>query len=228
MSVANFSPSFPIAVPPPPSQRTLADLLSDLGDIDPSRICYPPAVGMATEQDLLAMHAQQDRICELVDGILVEKPMGLPESLLAAAIISFLRAFVKPRKLGFITGESGPMRLFPGLVRIPDVAFISWTRAGGRVPREQVPSLAPDLAIEVLSPSNTRGEMARKLRENFSAGVRLVWIFDPPSRTVAVYTTPDQFTTLGENDVLDGGDVLPGFTLPLAELFAEVDEQGNG
>jgi Uma2 family endonuclease len=89
-----------------------------------------------------------------------------------------------------------------------------------------VPQLAPDLAVEVLSPSNTRAEMARKRGEYFRAGVRLVWEIDPRKRGVRVYTAADQFTDLSAGDALDGGTVLPGFTLPLADLFAELDRHG--
>ena len=84
--------------------------------------------------------------------------------------------------------------------------------------------LAPDLAVEVLSKSNSRGEMQRKLRDYFAAGTKLVWYVDPKKRTVRVYTDPDNAATLTEDRTLDGGDVLPGFTLRLRELFAELDD----
>src|SRR5688572_33054470 len=109
------------------------------------------------------------------------------------------------------------MELFAGLVRIPDVAFVSWARVpGGRVPAEPVPHLAPDLAVEVLSESNTPREMARKRREYFRATVRLVWEVDPRVRTVAVYVSDAApLLVLTADDTLDGREVLPGFTLPL-------------
>src|SRR5206468_1626606 len=78
---------------------------------------------------------------------------------------------------------------------------------------------APDLAVEVLSKGNTRAEMDRKLREYFAAGVRLVWLIDPKTRTARVHTSPEEMTRLGEGDTLDGGDVLPGFALPLRDLL---------
>lgn len=79
--------------------------------------------------------------------------------------------------------------------------------------------MVPDWAVGVLSVSNTDREMARKLDDYFTAGVRLVWYIDPRARTVEVNTPPDRFVSLGEGDTLDGGDVLPGFALPLRELF---------
>jgi Uma2 family endonuclease len=109
-------------------------------------------------------------------------------------------------------------------VRIPDVAFVSWERLPGRrIPSEPIPDLAPDLAVEVLSPGNTPGEMARKRQEYFAAGVQLVWIVDPVARTVAVYTAPEQSTVLQAAQTLAGEPVLPGFTLPLRRLFAALD-----
>jgi Uma2 family endonuclease len=91
-----------------------------------------------------------------------------------------------------------------------------------------VPSVAPALAVEVLSDSNTPDEMARKRQEYFDAGTKLVWEveLDPPA--VRVYTAPEQFTTLGIDDTLDGGDVLPGFTLSIREWFARALREGPG
>jgi Uma2 family endonuclease len=213
----------------PGSIETLADLLEQLGDIAPERVRLRPPPGTATEQDVLEVHARTGRLCELVDGVLVEKGVGFRESLLACAFIEFLRSFVRPRNLGLVTGESGMMRLAAGLVRIPDVAFISWERLPDRrVPSEPIPGLAPDIAIEVLSQSNTRREMARKRQEYFAAGVWLVWQVDPVTRTVEVYTTPEQYTLLHETDTLEGGAALPGFVLALREVFAELDRQGQG
>jgi Uma2 family endonuclease len=207
---------------------TLADLLDRLGDIPLERIRFRPPLGTATEADVLAAAAAPcKRLCELVEGVLVEKTTGYQESSLAGFLLGLLNAFVIPRNLGIVTGADGAVRLFAGLVRIPDVAFASWGRLPGRSrPTNPVPHLVPDLAVEVLSASNTPGEMARKRQDYFAAGVGLVWQIDPEARTVEVYTAADVFTTLGERDTLDGGAVLPGFTLPLSDLFAELDRHG--
>jgi Uma2 family endonuclease len=207
--------------------HTFADLLDQLGGISPKRVRFHPLPG--TEQDLLDIHAREGRLYELVNGILVEKAMGFKESCLAVALQAYFLAFVKPRKLGLVAGEAGMLRLCSGLVRIPDVSFISWERIPGRrMPAEPIPTLAPDLAVEIRSEGNTKAEMDRKLQEYFSAGVLLVWIIAPEARTVTVYCAPDQFTVLTEKETLDGGDVLPGFSLPVADLFAELDQQGTG
>lgn len=209
--------------------KTLADLLEQLGGIAPERVRFRPAPGTATEEDVLAIDDHEDRLCELVDGVLVEKAMGLRESVLAGVLIEILRRFVRPRNLGLVTGEAGTMRLRAGLVRMPDVAFISWSRLPNRrVPTAPIPDVAPDLAVAVLSAGNTPGEMARKRQEYFAAGVQSVWQVDPHTRTVEVFTAPDQSTVLHEAQTLEGGTVLPGFALPLHELFAELDRQGEG
>ena len=93
---------------------------------------------------------------------------------------------------------------------------------GKTVPAEAIPDLAPDLAVEVLREGNTKGEMKRKLKEYFFNGVRLVWYIDIKKRTAAVYTSPDQGAPLSEGQTLDGGDVVPGFRLPLRSLFARM------
>jgi Uma2 family endonuclease len=216
-----------VAAAAPADDETVADLLERLGNIPPNRVRMRPWPGTATEADWLALAARHDgKLYELVDGVLVEKAMGLNESGLALALGSLLRAFVVPRNLGMVTGPDGGMRL-AGPVRLPDVSFISWDRLPGRRrPTAPVPDVAPDLAVEVLSASNTPAEMERKRGEYFRAGVRLVWIADPGSRTVDVYTSPDQVTRLTEADTLDGGAVLPGFALSLRDWFAELDRHG--
>src|SRR5687768_16806477 len=101
---------------------TMADLLERLGDIPPHRVRLRPAPGTATEADVVAIEARENRLFELVDGVLVEKPMGLPESILAGLILTMLNNFVLPRKLGKVAGADGMLKLVVGLVRIPDVA----------------------------------------------------------------------------------------------------------
>jgi Uma2 family endonuclease len=209
------------------SIETIEDLLDHLGGVAPGRVLVRPPVGTATEADLIAVNERKQGIFELVDGTLVEKAMGYPESFLALFLGGLLNAFVIPRNLGIVTGPDGMMRLYPGLVREPDLAFVAWNRIpGGRVPTEPIAGFAPDLAVEVLSPSNTKAEMARKRREYFEAGVRLVWEVDPRARVVEVYESPEHSTRLDESQTLEGGDVLPGFALPLADLFGELDRQG--
>ena len=191
------------------------------------RIRIHPSPGTATVQDVLDLEQREGKLFELVEGVLVEKAVGFIESGLAGFLLGVLNAFVLPRNLGIVTGEAGTVELMPGLVRIPDVAFTRWERLPGRrYPTAPIPRLAPNLAVEVLSQSNTPGEMAAKRQDYFTAGVELVWEIDPDLRTVAVYTSTTQVTSLTAADTLEGGSVLPGFTLPLQELFAELDRHG--
>jgi len=115
---------------------SLADLLEQLGGISPKRVRFRPAPGTATEKDVLAIHDHEDRLYELVHGVLVEKAIGFRESLLAGMLIEILGGFVRARNLGLVTAPDSTMRLAPGLVRIPDVAFISWDR----FPNRRVPT----------------------------------------------------------------------------------------
>jgi len=201
---------------------TAADLVERFGAIPLYRIRFDPPPGAATEEDVIRIEAKEDRLCELVDGVLVEKAVGTYESFLAVNLAHLLVNFVKPRRLGIVLGADGMMRFAPGLVRIPDVSFISSHRLpGGRVPREPIADLVPELAVEVISASNTPEEMERKLRDYFAAGVRLVWYVYPESREVHAFTAPDRRRVFKEKDVLDGGEVLPGFQLVVSELFAE-------
>jgi Uma2 family endonuclease len=209
--------------------ENFAELLERLGNIPPERVRLRPPPGMATEDDVLAaLEAPRKRLCELIDGVLVEKPMGYRESVLASLLIELLNAFVRPRNLGLVTSPDGTVRLWAGRVRIPDVAFFSWDRVPGRrVPAEPIPTLAPDLAVEILSRSNTPQEMRFKRQDYFTARVRLVWEIDPVARAVSVYTEVETpAVVLSDADTLDGGEVLPGFALLLRELFAELDRQG--
>ncbi len=206
---------------------TFADLLDRLGGVPPSRVLFPAFPRNATVQDVIDVHRKEGKWCELVEGVLVEKAVGYVQSALAGLLIGMLNAFVLPRNLGVVTGEAGMVELAADLVRIPDVAFTSWDRLPGlRYPAAPIPRLAPNLAVEVLSRSNTPGEMAVKRQDYFSAGVELVWEINPDSRTVAVYESTSQVATLSEADTLDGGTVLPGFTVRLRDLFSELDRHG--
>jgi Uma2 family endonuclease len=205
-----------------PRQRftNVAELQDFLGNIPAYRIRLQPPPGDATESDLLAIHDREGRICELIDGILVEKDMASYESRLACVLIFLLESFLEKNDLGAVLGEGGFLRLFPGQVRAPDVSFISWKRMPNHeFPDEAIASLAPDLAVEVLSAGNTEAEMSRKLHDYFAAGSRLVWYVDPGERTVRVYTSPRRSKLLTEEDTLDGGKVLPGFALPIRKWF---------
>lgn len=201
-------------------EKTLADVLHDLGDISPERIRFP--VGNATEDDVVKyLDGADKRIYELIDGVLVEKAMGFRESLLAAYIGERLGVFVRAADLGIVFSPDGPFRLRPGRIRFPDTGFVSWDQfPSGEIPDDAISDAVPDLAVEVISESNTPKEMERKLVDYFAAGVRLVWYVYPDTKSAIAFTSPTRKKPIGPQGSLDGGKVLPGFSLPLVELFA--------
>ena len=204
----------------PPEIKTLADLRKRLGGIRLDRIWFHPAPGTATEKDVIEAERRENRLCELVDGTLVEKAVGFEESRLAVQLGFLILSYLDKNDLGVCVGADGMMRIAPGLVRMPDVAFVSWGRLPGREsPQEPIPDLAPDLAVEVLSEGNTKAEMTRKVREYFEAGVVLVWLIDPKKRTARVFTTVGKSVLVQEDESLDGGDILPGFVVKLSHLL---------
>jgi Uma2 family endonuclease len=199
--------------------ETFDALHERLGRVPLSRIRVKPAPGDATEADL---SRAPKPICELIDGVLVEKPMGDRESLLANYLGRRLGDIVDPNDLGVLLGADGYFRLGGKQLRAPDASFTPWSAfpLEGEIPEEAYWSVAPALAVEVLSPDNTTAEMDRKIGEFFAEGTKLFWVIDPDTRTAKVYTSPKRFKELDETGTLDGGKVLPGFKLPLADLFA--------
>jgi len=195
--------------------QTLADLVKRLGDIPLDRIRIQPPPGTATEDDLI-----QTKLCELIDGVIVEKAVGYFESRLGMLLGRLLDEFAEEHDLGFVVGADGMTRLRPTKVREPDVAFYRWERVPNReVPQVAVANIAPDLAVEVYSRGNTQREMQQKRDDYFAAGVQLVWIAYPLKRTVEIWSGIEDCLTLTEDDTLDGGNVLPGFKLSIRDWF---------
>ena len=199
---------------------TAVDLVHRFGAIPLGRVVHDPAPGTATVADVVRLDDHEDRLCELIDGTLVEKTMGYYESHLAFQLGILLGTFMNEAKLGIVAGADGMMQIFPDQVRIPDVSFISWEHLkDSGFPENPVPHMAPTLAVEVISKSNTAEEMDRKLGEYFEAGTQLVWYVYPKQRQVKVYSSPTEVTTLKETDTLTGGDLLPGLTIDLKAFF---------
>ena len=154
--------------------------------------------------------------------VLVEKPKGVRESILGVRVSALIWNFVAEQDLGVVLGPDGLFWVKDDQLRAPDVTFFPWSSFPNEEPPEDETwwSAAPGLCVEVLSPSNTTKEIDRKLNEVFDAGCKLAWIIDPEDKTARVHTTAKRFKLLDGRGVLDGGKVLPGFKLPLAELFA--------
>lgn len=166
---------------------------------------------------------------ETVNGHRVEKPpMGFFEIGIGNLLLAHLLPFGQAKQLGRARMETlfliDPAR---GLERRPDVAFVSFQRwaRDRKMPRTNAWAVVPNLAVEVISPSNLAEEIAVKIQEYFRAGVQLVWVIYPVPGQVYVYESPTQVHILEKHDELEGGQVLPGFRLPVAALFEDELEE---
>lgn len=164
-----------------------------------------------------------DGMWELIDGELVAVAPASDEPSSTGMTIGFLLVqHVRPAGLGRVYGADGGFVLFPDrdTVLVPDAAFVTADRAPRGAARRKLPRLAPDLAVEVLSPSDRMADALAKVAVYLDAGVRVVWLVNPPTETVTVFKSDAAPVTLHAGETLDGGDVLPGFTVPVAEIFA--------
>lgn len=182
---------------------------------------------LITADELLVMPHRDERgddcVLELIRGeVRRMSPTGITHGVICIRVAGDLRNFVEANDLGVVCGaETGfIVERDPDSVLGADAAFISHERLAKIEDPDKFGPFAPDLAVEVLSPGNASREISEKVALYFGAGARAVWVFDPKKRTAAVYTSPSDVSTFGEQDTLDGGEVLPGFRLELASLFA--------
>ena len=176
---------------------------------------------LLTADDLLRLYSEGVR-GELILGVLCKTmPAGGLHGKVAALIISVLMNFVRPNRLGTVSGTDAGVLLQngPTVVREPDVAYFSADRLPLNAVVEGYYEVVPDLAVEITSPGSTSAEAYDKARMWLSHGVSIVWEVDPSTRTINVHRPNLDVVTLTDNDVLDGGDVLPGFSCLVSELF---------
>jgi Uma2 family endonuclease len=177
-----------------------------------------------TDEDLLRVPRDGQKY-ERVDGQIRVSPAGFRHGAVILRLAIRLGAFISERKLGHLADSSTGFR-WPGRyadrpdnVRCPDIAFV----ASGRFPDERepegFPALAPDLAVEVLSPGDRRGDVMEKVGEYLDVGTRLVWVIDPQKRSAAAYRSLTDVRVVGEGDVLQGEDVVPGFSCLLRDIL---------
>jgi Uma2 family endonuclease len=177
---------------------------------------------LLTAEEFAVLPDPDDGQCELIRGVIGvrEAPPSLGHEWIQNKIGHLLYEFVVPRKLGVVAGSPGfVLERHPDTVRAPDVCFVR----ADRIPREDLPPFldgAPDLAVEVRSPSNTKRAMAEKIAQYLSTGARLVWYVDPHHRAITVYRPQHDPVVLSDGDHLSGEDVLPGFRCPVAEVFS--------
>lgn len=175
---------------------------------------------LITAEEFLCM--EENKGAELVDGRIEEKQMGAESALIGNDLLFEMKLVANRDKLGTVGGMEFGIQCWPdhpNRVRKPDVLFIRRERLPGRPPRGWL-TIAPDLVAEVVSPNDTVEKLERKLREYKEAGIPLIWVIYPDAGTADVLGANLPRTQLGRDGVLDGGDILPGFTLKLADLFA--------
>jgi Uma2 family endonuclease len=178
-----------------------------------------------TPDDLLSL--PDEKGYELVDGELVERTMGAVSSWVGTQISHHLNQFVHEHRLGWVLGADCGYHCFPdspNTVRRPDVSFVR----SDRLPDSKLPTgyfrLAPDLAVEVISPNDLAYDVEEKIREYLKAGIRLIWIVYPQTMTVTVYRPDGSSSHLGASEELSGEDVIPGFRCAMTSIFPPVEE----
>ncbi len=181
----------------------------------------PPKIDLITGEDLLAMGDVGP--CELIEGRIVTRtPTGDEHGTIEFNLGSGVRAFVRRGNLGRVTGgEVGIyIRRKPDTVRAADIVVVSSERRAK--PTKGYLEVAPELVVEIMSPTDRWHEVRGKLDDYFSIGVERVWIVEPERRTVLVYRSTTDFSELSEDDLLKGEGILHGFELSVAELFADL------
>ncbi len=182
---------------------------------------------MLMTADEFLLHSVPDAKAELVRGELrVTPPAGGPHACVQSNLLARLIAYVEPRGLGRVFGDGAGYLLLelPHTVRVPDASFVR----SDRFPAEGIgPGLlrfAPDLAVEVLSPSESASELDEKLEDYRACGTPLIWVVDPARRTVMIVANDAPVRWLSKGDTLDGGEILPGFSCEVVELFQGLAE----
>jgi Uma2 family endonuclease len=180
---------------------------------------------LVTAEDVWEMPEKPGIRYELVAGELSEVPgASLMHAFLAKHVVRLMDSVVEAHDLGVVVGDGAAflLRRHPDLLRIPDAAFVSWDR----LPDRKLPGgfvyLVPDVAVEIVSPNDRADEINEKVHEYLDAGTRLVWILWPRRRMVSVHEPDRDVRELDVDDYLDGGDVLPGFRILVADIFAVI------
>jgi len=179
------------------------------------------AVKAWTEEELLTLEHPGAK-CELIDNELVMSPTGYSHERVGARLLALMYNHAERHKLGSVCGSSFGCWMLSENLLSPDVSFIRRDRLPS-TPEEQKKFFrgAPDIVVEVLSPWDRQGRVHEKMEDYFLSGARLLWVVNPEEKTILVYHRPSAPLLLNERDTLDGEDVLPGFRLPLAELFGD-------
>jgi Uma2 family endonuclease len=168
--------------------------------------------------DLASLPENAGRILELVEGGIIEKMPSFVPSEIALNIGSFIKQYVREHHTGYVTAADGGYIMSGSDVFVPDVGYITRERLPQKPMREA--PVPPDMAVEVKSPTDRKRDMRVKAEKYLAYGTRLVWLVFPEEQAVEVYTPDEDVKTIGIGGVLDGGDILPGFTLTVRDIFA--------
>ena len=160
----------------------------------------------------------RDRLLELINGEIVEKMASFEPSELALLIARFLLNYLDENPIGRVSGADGSYILSPGNEVMPDVGYISKLRMPDKPPRQVL--MAPDLAVEVKSPTDSIRTVREKAALYLAHGTQMVWLVFPETQRVEIYTADGEIADIGVNGVIDGGQVLPGFRLEVQRLFS--------
>jgi Uma2 family endonuclease len=171
-----------------------------------------------TDEELLQLPKDGNKY-EVVDGELRVSPASFVHEEVIARILARMRSFADQHGLGAVVGSNALYVLPSGNRRGPDVSFVAAGRLTPEVRAQVFPRLAPDLAVEVLSPSDRPRAVFDRVGEYLEAGVRLVWVVDPQKRRAVEYRSLSEAREILPSGALDGADVLPGFSCPVAELL---------
>ncbi len=176
----------------------------------------PALRGTMTEDEFLRL-PKDGRKWELVQGEARPLPAGHKHDAIGIQVATLLKPFTRGR--GVVAGAQAGFRMASGNVRSPDVSFTRRERMPGGEPSEGFEDFAPDLAVEIISPSEVPDEMARKVAEYFGAGAEQVWHLFPDTKRVTVYLSPFETVAYGQEETLTAGDLLPGFSCRVEDLF---------
>lgn len=175
-----------------------------------------------TEEELMSLPKDGFKR-ELIEGELIMSPAGFDHERIGARLLSRMMIHADAHALGVVCGSSLGCWMANEDLLCPDVSFISRSRlASTRLAPRKFFRGAPDLVVEIMSPFDTIGKVRKKMEDYFTSGARLAWVLNPGEKTVVVYRSPSADRLLRATDTLDSEDVLPGFRLPLAELFADL------
>jgi Uma2 family endonuclease len=177
---------------------------------------HPSRQRRMTEDEFMRL-PDDGRKYELVDGEPKEVPTSVTHDVIGSELIFRLRPYVKGR--GFLTIGQAGFRMTSHNIRCPDVSFMRKERLPDGKPNEGFGDAAPDLCVEIISPSEERADMERKVREYFASGAEQVWHLFPERQRLVRFRSPGDSDTLEADDVIEGGDLLPGFSARIGDLF---------